>query len=228
MAGIDIDSLRYADSRPKRFSQIELRDIAISILALSIAFMIMFRSSDFITAFFEYYLGGLWIAGMLVMMIAIVFLSFFVHEMGHKITAQNMGLWSEYRMFPMGLLLCIAVSFAGFLFAAPGVVYIKGYVTPEQDGKISLAGPATNIVLAIVGLGLAMALNGSPLVVFFYLLFILNASLALFNLLPIGILDGAKILRWNTAVWTLMIIIAGMLFFLRIFGILPTFQYTLG
>jgi len=228
MAGLDIENMRYATTVPKRFSQIELRDIAVSILALSLAFLLMFRSTDFVTAYFKFYLGDLWAAGMFGMMVLIVVLSFFTHELGHKFTAQRMGLWSEYRMFPMGLIIAVLMSMFGFLFAAPGVVYIRGFVDKEQDGKISMAGPATNIVLAVVGLALAMALNGQPLMVPFYLLFILNASLALFNLLPFGILDGAKILRWNTAVWTLMIIIAGVLFGLRMFGLLPTFQYTLG
>ena len=228
MAGLDIENMRYATTVPKRFSQIELRDIAVSILALSLAFLLMFRSTDFVTAYFKFYLGDLWAAGMFGMMVLIVVLSFFTHELGHKFTAQKMGLWSEYRMFPMGLIIAVLMSMFGFLFAAPGVVYIRGFVDTEQDGKISMAGPATNIVLAVVGLALAMALNGQPLMVPFYLLFILNASLALFNLLPFGILDGAKILRWNTAVWTLMIIIAGVLFGLRMFGLLPTFQYTLG
>ena len=228
MAGLDIENMRYATTVPKRFSQIELRDIAVSILALSLAFLLMFRSTDFVTAYFKYYLGDLWAAGMFGMMVLIVVLSFFTHELGHKFTAQRMGLWSEYRMFPMGLIIAVLMSMFGFLFAAPGVVYIRGFVDTEQDGKISMAGPATNIVLAVVGLAIAMALNGQPLMVPFYLLFILNASLALFNLLPFGILDGAKILRWNTAVWTLMIIIAGVLFGLRMFGLLPTFQYTLG
>ncbi len=228
MAGLDIENMRYATTVPKRFSQIELRDIAVSILALSLAFLLMFRSTDFVTAYFKFYLGDLWAAGMFGMMVLIVVLSFFTHELGHKFTAQRMGLWSEYRMFPMGLIIAVLMSMFGFLFAAPGVIYIRGFVDREQDGKISMAGPATNIVLAVVGLALAMALNGQPLMVPFYLLFILNASLALFNLLPFGILDGAKILRWNTAVWTLMIIIAGVLFGLRMFGLLPTFQYTLG
>ena len=228
MAGLDIENMRYATTVPKRFSQIELRDIAVSILALSLAFLLMFRSTDFVTAYFKFYLGDLWAAGMFGMMVFIVVLSFFTHELGHKFTAQRMGLWSEYRMFPMGLIIAVLMSMFGFLFAAPGVVYIRGFVDTEQDGKISMAGPATNIVLAVVGLALAMALNGQPLMVPFYLLFILNASLALFNLLPFGILDGAKILRWNSSVWTLMIIVAGVLFCLRMFGMLPAFEYTLG
>ncbi|MBO5599505.1 MAG: site-2 protease family protein, partial [Candidatus Methanomethylophilus sp.] len=61
--------------------------------------------------------------------------------------------------------------------------------------------------------------------IFFYLLFILNASLALFNLLPIGILDGAKVLRWNSSVWVLCIAIAGVLFLSRLTGMLPDFYY---
>ena len=225
MAGLDIENMRYATTVPKRFSQIELRDIAVSILALSLAFLLMFRSTDFVTAYFKFYLGDLWAAGMFGMMVLIVVLSFFTHELGHKFTAQRMGLWSEYRMFPMGLIIAVLMSMFGFLFAAPGVVYIRGFVDTEQDGKISMAGPATNIVLAVVGLALAMALNGQPLMVPFYLLFILNASLALFNLLPIGILDGAKVLRWNSSVWVLCIAIAGVLFVSRLTGMLPDFYY---
>ncbi len=227
MAGLDIENMRYATTVPKRFSKIELRDIAVSVLALSLAFMIMFRNSNFVTAYFKYHLGDLWAAGLFGMMVVIVVLSFFTHELGHKFTAQRMGLWSEYRMFPMGLLIAVAMSLVGFLFAAPGVVYIRGYVDIEQDGKISMAGPITNIILAIAGLALAIVFNGNPIVLFFYLLFILNASLALFNLLPIGILDGAKILRWNSSYWTLMIIAAGVLFALNILGMVPDFTYYL-
>ena len=225
MAGLDIENMRYATTVPKRFSQIELRDIAVSILALSLAFLLMFRNTNFVTAYFKYYLGDLWAVGMFGMMAVIVILSFFIHELGHKFTAQRMGLWSEYRMFPMGLIVAVVMSMFGFLFAAPGVVYIRGYVDPEQDGKISMAGPATNIVLALIGLALAMALNGQPLMVPFYLLFILNASLALFNLLPIGILDGAKVMRWNSSIWLLCIAVAAVLFLSRIAGLLPDFYY---
>ena len=54
MAGLDIENMRYATTVPKRFSQIELRDIAVSILALSLAFLLMFRSTDFVTAYFKF------------------------------------------------------------------------------------------------------------------------------------------------------------------------------
>lgn len=222
---MDIDSLRYADAEPKRFSRTELRDLVVSVAVLSMAFMLMFRNTGFVRTFFEHYLGSLWAAGMFGLMVLIVILSFILHELGHKFTAQKMGLWSEYRMFPMGLLIALALSFAGFLFAAPGVVYIKGFVTGEQDGRISLAGPLVNIVLALVGLAGCFALNGDPMIVPFYLLFTLNASLAFFNLLPIGILDGSKIMRWNMNLWVMFFAVSLVLFGSRFLGFFD-FYYT--
>ena len=37
---------------------------------------------------------------------------------------------------------------------------------------------------------------------------LINAFLATFNLLPMGPLDGVKIIRWNATVWTILFIIA--------------------
>ena len=221
---MDIDRLRDVTPKGYKFSTIEVRDLLISVVVLSLAFLVMFRTASF-TAYFEDRLGDLWALGMLGMMIGIVALSFVAHELGHKFTAQKFGLWSEYRMFPMGLLLTLVMSFMGFLIAAPGVVYIRGFVDVEEDGKISVAGPVVNIVLSLIGLAGCLAFNHSPVVIFFYLLFILNASLALFNLLPIGILDGAKVMRWNTSVWVLCIAIAAVLFLSRLTGMLPDFYY---
>ena len=49
------------------------------------------------------------------------------------------------------LVLAILMSFFGFIFAAPGAVVIKAsYIHPSKNGKISLAGPLTNIILALL------------------------------------------------------------------------------
>jgi len=40
----------------------------------------------------------------------------------------------------------------------------------------------------------------------------INATLALFNLIPIGVFDGAKILKWNRNVWGAAVIAAGILY----------------
>ncbi len=224
---MDYDSLRDASLKPYRFGKIEIRDLLISILVLTLAFMLMFRNTDFVTAFFKDRMGSLWPIGLFILMVAIVIMSFVFHELGHKFTAQKFGLWSEYRMFPIGLLVALIMAPMGFLFAAPGVTYISGYVNDEQDGKISLAGPLVNIILSVIGLAGCFAFDGNPIIILFYLMFILNASLAVFNLLPIGILDGSKILRWDSTIWLVCIVIAGLLFVSRMIGLVPSFGYNL-
>ncbi len=224
---MDYDSLRDASLKPYQFSKIEIRDLLVSILVLTLAFMLMFRNSGFVIAFFKDRMGSVWPVGLFVLMAAIVIMSFVFHELGHKFTAQKFGLWSEYRMFPLGLLVALIMAPMGFLFAAPGVTYISGYVDEEQDGRISLAGPLVNIILSVIGLAGCFAFDGNPIIILFYLMFILNASLAVFNLLPIGILDGSKILRWDSTVWLVCIVIAGLLFVSRMIGLVPTFGYSL-
>jgi Zn-dependent protease len=101
------------------------------------------------------------------------------------------------------------------VFAAPGAVYIHGdYISDEQNGKISLAGPLTNIVLALIFLGLASVFSSND-----YLLtlasigFTINSFLALFNLIPFSVLDGAKIFRWNPIIWVITATVAFVMTF---------------
>ncbi|MDI6855821.1 MAG: site-2 protease family protein, partial [Candidatus Thermoplasmatota archaeon] len=75
---------------------------------------------------------------------------FLLHELMHKLVAQKYGCWAEYRAFPFGLVLALLMSAAGFVFAAPGAVYIMGSITKKENGKISLAGPLINIVIGAV------------------------------------------------------------------------------
>ena len=191
------------------FSKIEIRDIAISIAVLTAAFTLIFRnwklfSNDFMTNLL------CWIATAFLLVI----LSFMLHEMGHKFTAQKFGAWSEYRMYPLGLLLCLVMSFLGFLFAAPGVVYIRGYITDEMNGKISAAGPAVNIVIAVISFVMFKIIPNGLSMAIFILLAYMNSFLAVFNLLPVPPLDGSKILKWNVPLYIIMLAISGTLLLL--------------
>ena len=197
--------------RQSRFSKRELGDIAIAVIVLSLALTILYKRGPIID-----YLGGefgsaaKWIVLFGICLLLVVF-SFLLHEFGHKFTAQNFGMRSEFRIFPTGLFITLLTSVLGFLFAAPGAVYIEGNPTRKENGIISIAGPAVNILLALVGIAGCLAFNGGGVVViFFYLLAYLNAFLALFNLLPIPPLDGSKIWGWSMPVYVVAIAMAAL------------------
>jgi Zn-dependent protease len=127
---------------------------------------------------------------------------FVLHELSHKFVARRYGYWAEFRMWPLGLVLALATSVVGFIFAAPGATYISGTnITGSQNGKISLAGPLTNIAVAGVFLPMYF-LPGLPNLLGLIGVRI-NIFLAFFNMLPIGPLDGSKVFRWNTFFWVL-------------------------
>ena len=183
------------------FSRIELRDIAISVGVLAAAFTIIYARAN--TTFFSDNIAvnsAMWFVTSLV----IVSVCFLLHEFGHKFVAQKYGAWAEYRMFPQGLGLCLLFSFFGFLFAAPGAVVINGYIDQKRNGIISVAGPAVNLVLGALFIGL-LFVTGGRLHAIIYLLAHFNVFLALFNLIPIPPLDGSKIVKWNIPVYLTMV-----------------------
>ena len=165
-----------------------------------------------------------WIAlvflSMPVMLIA-VGPAFILHEIGHKIVAKKYGCWAEFRVDPSGLKFGIAMAaIIGILFMAPGAVMVAGLVTRRQNGHIAIAGPAVNFGLFLIGipiggiiLGLTGATESAPYlqegainlkamvfdIVYYWILF--NLVLGLFNLIPFGPLDGAKIKDWSEPVW---------------------------
>jgi Zn-dependent protease len=138
--------------------------------------------------------------------------AFICHEIAHKYMGQKYGYWSEFRMYPMGLILALFLGVAtGFVFAAPGAVRIFGNPNKEQSGKISVAGPLTNIIIAVIATGFTLFTTDYIFYVAFMIAWI-NAFLAFFNLLPFGPLDGGKIFRWNKGIWVAMIIVSLSLF----------------
>ena len=92
-------------------------------------------------------------------------------------------------------------------------------MTDEINGKISIAGPIVNIILALVFLAIATSVYQSAFTSSDALLIFINCAtgysvnsfLAVFNLLPIGNLDGSKVLTWNFGIWIVTIAIAGIL-----------------
>lgn len=142
-------------------------------------------------------------------------IAFLVHELSHKFLAQRYGCFAEFRKFDLGLIFAILGSFLGLLFVVPGAVFIFGFISEKENGKIALAGPVSNLILSLI-LILILAFF-SPLPLIFRKIFSVavqvNSGLAFFNLLPIPPLDGFKVMNWSFNIWLISILIAGFLSF---------------
>ena len=123
-------------------------------------------------------------------------LSFLLHELAHKFAAQYFHLWAEFRVTMQGALITLISMFLPFKLISPGAVMIVGSGTRETVGKTAIAGPVTNIILSTVCILIA-ALTGD----LFMVVAFINAFLAVFNLIPFGIMDGLKVFRWNKPIW---------------------------
>jgi Zn-dependent protease len=130
---------------------------------------------------------------------------FVAHEMAHKVVAQRHGFWAEFRASPAGLFFSVATALFGILFALPGATMIGGMGDVREWGRTSVAGPAVNLVEASVFLALSyfsVTLWDNALIwVTLIFLALVNGIFAVFNLLPLGPLDGRKVFRWSRAVW---------------------------
>jgi Zn-dependent protease len=206
-------------------SPTELRDLSIAFVVLTLDFLfVILGGAGALVGF-----GPPAVVLELVAVAAAAALTGFVaHEMAHKFSAQRRGYWAEFRMSPVWLLLSLVISAtAGFLFAAPGATVIGGMGSRDDWGRTALAGPLTNIGFAVVFYGSAVLLidAGSYAAVWLLFLAFINGWFATFNLIPIGPLDGRKVLSWNAGIWIGSIVVAGGLAVLAgvalYYGILP-------
>ena len=186
------------------------------------------------------------------LLVALV-LSLSCHEFGHAWAAKACGdltaaqagrltLNPVRHIDPTGLLMVIVV---GFGYARPVPTDPRNFRFPSADLWVAAAGPAMNLLLAALAwnLFLSMQVAGYDLArqpgtqTFFGLLVQVNLLLMLFNLLPLGPLDGhyilARLLPERTAqlyrhyndrygVWVLLALIV-----LSLVGV-PIFQSLMG
>ncbi len=176
--------------------------ILASVLTISLAFS-LFRDDAFSADFF-------------LTVLVTVGLGFVLHELGHKYVAQFFGATAYFRAWTPGLALALGMAFftqGQLVFAAPGAVHFHGKLNKAQIGKIGVAGPLVNLALAVLFLVAAFALPGVRDIALFGV--VVNAFLGAFNMVPFGILDGAKVWAWNRNVW----LVTFLSFFVLLFGL---------
>jgi Zn-dependent protease/CBS domain-containing protein len=124
--------------------------------------------------------------------IVALFICVLLHEFGHSLVAQRLGLKiHSITLLPLG-----------------GVSNLESLPEkPSDEVKITLAGPLVNVVLAPIFFGVGLLLGAVPRMPadvftgigsvgqFFFYLGYLNVVLAVFNLIPAFPLDGGRILR---------------------------------
>ncbi len=151
------------------------------------------------------------------------------HEAAHALTAKWLGDRTSERMGRISLnplrhlspLGTLALFILGFGWGKPVIVNLYNFRRPKLYYLLSsLAGPAVNLILCGISLGL-LYLHPHVLIQWICVsVFFINAILACVNLLPIPPLDGSKIWpciipgakpvisgRW-TMVWMVVLVVA--------------------
>jgi Zn-dependent protease len=185
--------------RGVRFSRTELIQLFVAILALSAAFTIAYIRRPF-----GFTVSLATILGFFPASLLAVGTGLGLHEILHKVVAQRYGHWAEFRYDPRGILMAFLFAAAiGFLYGAPGATWISGSVTREQNGRISAAGPLSNVLIAVLSFAGVFVFApfasglGVILLNMLWIVALVNGFLAGFNMLPIMPLDGAKVWAWN-------------------------------
>lgn len=155
--------------------------------------------------------SGIEIAILFLARLFVVFCTLPVHEYAHAFVADKLGdktarLSGRLTLNPLAhidILGAIMILFVGFGYAKPVPVNPRNFKNPKKGMALTaLAGPFSNILMAVVFMFLSnvLSLFGSSLFVqAFYVFFSfaasINIGLAVFNLIPIPPLDGSRVLE---------------------------------
>jgi Zn-dependent protease len=155
------------------------------------------------------------------MLAGIYMTAFLFHEFGHRQVAVRFKLQTKFRLLTFGMALTVFSLVAGLLkipvpsLALPGAVVVLGLEkVSKKTGLCKAAGPSVNLVYGVILFIISFLIPSSlsPLGYLFVISAYLNFMLGAFNMIPIGILDGQNIWKWNKKVYIFLITsLGGML-----------------
>ena len=127
-----------------------------------------------------------------------------LHEMAHKFTAVALGYPAQFMAFYesswtfilAGISMFLRFIHAGFIFIVPGFVLIPSNTPVLDSGIIAFAGPLINLLIW-VGIGIYLKYNHKMKEKTYFILVVtrkINLFLFIFNMIPFGMFDGAKVL----------------------------------
>ncbi len=151
--------------------------------------------------------------------------AFLFHEFGHRQVALHFKLQTKFRLLTFGMVLTFVALFFGLVKlitgsfslpipALPGAVVVLGLSKVDKTtGLCKAAGPLVNLVYGIILFIISFLIPNSlfPLNYFIEVSAYLNFMLGAFNMLPIGILDGQNIWKWNKKVYIFLMSSLGVL-----------------
>lgn len=142
---------------------------------------------------------------------AVLIIAITIHEFSHAITADRLGdptprSQGRISLFPtdhltfFGTLMMVITSITGYGigWGKPVMTNPRNFDSPRLfSGYVAIAGPISNILQAIVFAILFRVFhNASGPVAYFILMgVVVNISLACFNMIPIGPLDGHWVIQ---------------------------------
>lgn len=146
-----------------------------------------------------------------VLVLVVIVLSLTLHEFGHGMMAKLLGDDTAERagrltlnpvshIDPLGLAMVVLI---GFGYARPVPFNVNKIKHHWGPAAVAAAGPLMNLLLAIVAINLlALGLHSDSLnlsdtqLIALELMALINLLLMLFNLIPLGPLDGHYIMTW--------------------------------
>lgn len=123
-----------------------------------------------------------------------------LHELAHKFVAMGYGYDATFNLYPIGLAIGVILKLVGspFILVAPGFVEIgtAAFSNPTAYRLIAFAGPLVNALLWLIA---TIVLKTSHNLsrgkkAGWKMVRLVNLILFIFNMIPFGPFDGAKVL----------------------------------